>query len=181
LTFPLGWEKIESEGGTLKPAIKIRGAINMDVKKLPQVNIVNPKLEQIRGLGLYLHDNGKTYDTYNYDAREYAQDYLQGNGYTLGNVMADTESLQMAEYDVCFVAIESKHKGLSSEDYQNLHKLAEQNNAYNFIRTLVGMGNEDSVYHSIAEDVYDYMVEIENELDQIILALGGTINELPRA
>ena len=141
------------------------------------MNIVNPKLEQLKGLGLELNDNGVNYLAHTCDAQDYASENFVGQGYTLGCVMASTESLTLAEYDVCFQQVEDHAHKLSKEDYTKLHELAELNDGYGFVEKLKAMGDEDSVYHELADEIHDHMVEIENELDQIILALGGTIQK----
>ncbi len=145
------------------------------------MNEVNDKLEQICQLGLDIDSSNGSFVANTFLARKYAKENLRDQNYVLGEVLADTDDLDNVEYDICFYHVETHAKKLTNEEYVEFHKLAEANDAQTFIQELKTRSKDgEDVYADIAGDVQDYMNDIINELDSIILYLGGTItSEIP--
>lgn len=129
------------------------------------MNTVQKKIAQIKELGLVISDDNRSSD----------------GGYELGSVPAGTESLDKVEFNVCFQVTEDFYDHLTSDYYHSLHELAEGNSTQAFIEYLNALHNQyggdssDTVFRRMADEVQSYMTDIENELDEVILSLGGDI------
>lgn len=148
------------------------------------MNIVIAKLAKLKELGLNIHEDNRNYTTLTMKAEVYANEYFKYQNYVLGSVPAANENLSKVEYDICFESVENNYGALPTDYYHSLHELAERNDIGSFVEYLDGLHNQykdeddESVYGDMSGYVKDYLTDIENELDEIILAIGGTREDL---
>ena len=169
-----------SVGECLNPDCNKWGYIGTLEFDITPANRINPLLNYLSELGLTIDGDNRNFVIGSEAVEEVTNKWDGNREYVVGTVPADNESLANVEYDICFGVVERYHDRISSGTYKFLHKLAENNNATQFIEYLRTVNDKHDTHANMADEVEDMLVAVESELQSFVREIrdaGGNINE----
>jgi hypothetical protein len=141
------------------------------------VNQVTSLLKRIGELGLAIDNDNCNFIIGNEHVEDVTNRWDEDRKWIIGSVPAENENLYYVEFDICFGVIERNHDNITSGIYKYLHKLAENNNAGEVINHLRKINDRKDIHASMADEIEDALNEVVSELKDLIIELGGNVNE----
>lgn len=127
-------------------------------------------LKNLKILGFDISNDNSHVITSTAEAEEYcSQRYEEPVKFILGNILAETETLDNVEYDVMFSAIEEHSHRITPYEYHYFHKNIHVWTTDEFIKELDNYNGDQ--YVDIKEFVIDYMDDINLELEEIYFGI----------
>ena len=135
------------------------------------MNEYQKKLNTLKSYGFHIMDDNKTVVMTTDEASKVYDDlFTVPKSYVLGSVPTENEKLQNVEYDIMFRVVEKFEPNLTKERYQELHKMAFENDIGIFLNHLQTVESAE-VYDDMEEELVDWIRAIHTEVDEIIYSL----------